>query len=1003
MITIAAASCYLALAGLMPAATEHDPFTGPVEVLRYSFDNEDELNVQPGLWQPRGWTRRKGAEFPSYVKTGIDQKRGHDGDRSLRFNVNGGQAINYSPAVNIDSLHSYVFQGYIRTQLLKNDAALLSVSFLNHKRQRVQRFLSQPVSGTHKDWVRVRIGPIAPRDDVRFVVIGCHLSHGKKMDIAGTVWFDELFLGKLPQLSLVSNFHTHFKQRFAPIEITANVSGLDLDSLFKLTVDSQSEVIETLVLGDIPDELKAKMAEHAPPLSDQASIRLEREGRWNLTDNDRSFLVIQEDARALAVYDTRSPFSLQLKIMDGGGKTIDETTFPLDATPPERGTVTAETAEKRDPKTWKLKAKEYGYYRVQSSLDRDGVIIIQKHTSFAVIELTDQVRRGEFGWSIQKNVSQISPRELADVAEQAGINWLKHPVWKSAYSKNQKDTAQVAEMFDRLAHRGVTPIGLLSDPPAEIRKKFARDWTGVSEIFALPRSSWSPWLEPVIARYSSNVQNWQLGDDEDTSFVGMATLPQTILNVKREFDRIGRNTQIGIRWNWKTPLPSGRGMPQTFLSFDDMNPEFEDEDDEEEPPRPLTGPQLIERLQAMPRTGGHPRWVLIEPQRGKLTPEERGADLVKRMVSAKIGGADAIFATNIFHAEYGLLQPVGSPGVLFLPWRTTALALQGATFLGSFNLPGGSTNFVFARDTEVVLIIWNDDEDITEEIYLGEKSRIISTDLWGRERRAAVSETTNRQVLQVTSMPQIIRGCSKPVAEWRLAAQFQEPRLPSATGKHPNAIIGRNTFSQGLSGTAKIKVPPEWKIEPSNWPIQLGPGEKLNLPMELSIPPNTSLGNAVLAIDFEIDADIVHNFRVYRPIEIGLGDVFMHVVDRKLPDGRLEIEQIIVNRTFPQEILDFNCNLFARGNRRQKKRVSRMGNGKTPKRYYLPNADSLRGVELWLRAEQIDGRRLLNFRWTVGKYWDLPQEEFDEMIKQLYEELDKPPKRSQQKLDEPAK
>ena len=129
----------------------------------------------------------------------------------------------------------------------------------------------------------------------------------------------------------------------------------------------------------------------------------------------------------------------------------------------------------------------------------------------------------------------------------------------------------------------------------------------------------------------------------------------------------------------------------------------------------------------------------------------------------------------------------------------------------------------------------------------------------------------------------------------------------------------------------------------------------------------------------------------------------MHVVDRKLPDGRLEIEQIIVNRTFPQEILDFNCNLFARGNRRQKKRVSRMGNGKTPKRYYLPNADSLRGVELWLRAEQIDGRRLLNFRWTVGKYWDLPQEEFDEMIKQLYEELDKPPKRSQQKLDEPAK
>jgi hypothetical protein len=794
MIATAAASCYLALAGLIPAATEHDPFTAPVEVLRYSFDSEEELDLQPGLWQPRGWTRRKGSEFPNYVSTGIDRKRGHNSEHSLRFDVNGGQAINYSPAVHIDSLHSCIFQGFIRTQMLKNNAAMLSVSFLNHKRQRVQRFLSQPVSGTHKGWVRVRIGPIAPRDDVRFVVIGCHMSHGKKMDIEGCVWFDELFLGELPQLSLVSNFHTHFKQRFAKIEITANVSGLDLDQLFDLTVDDQSEVISTLVKGEISDELKSKLAEHAVALSDQASIRLESDGRWLLTDNDRSFLVIQEDASKLAVYDTRSPYTLQLRVLDGSGKILDQKTYPLDATPPERGTSGDEIAEQRDPKTWKLDAKDYGYYRVQSALDRDGVIIIQKHTSFAVIELTDRVGRGKFGWSIQKNVSKMSPRELADVAEQAGINWLKHPVWKSAYSKNQQDTAQVAEMFDRLAHRGITPIGLLSDPPAEIRKKFARDWTGVGEIFALPRSSWSPWLEPVIARYSSNVQHWQLGDDEDTSFVGMDKLSQTILNVKGEFDRIGRNTQIGIRWNWKTPLPSSRRMSQTFLSFNDMHPDFEDEDGEEEPPRTMTGPELIDWLQAMPRMN-FPRWVLLEPQTGDLSPEERGADLVKRMVSAKIGGADAIFATNIFHAEYGLLQPIGSPGVLFLPWRTTALALQGAKFLGSFNLPGGSKNFAFARDTEVVLIIWNDSEDLTEEIYLGEKSRVVTMDLWGRKRIAPIDETTKRQIIKVTSMPQIIRGCSKPVAEWRLVAQFQEKRLPSATGKHPNAIIGRNTFS----------------------------------------------------------------------------------------------------------------------------------------------------------------------------------------------------------------
>jgi hypothetical protein len=162
--------------------------------------------------------------------------------------------------------------------------------------------------------------------------------------------------------------------------------------------------------------------------------------------------------------------------------------------------------------------------------------------------------------------------------------------------------------------------------------------------------------------------------------------------------------------------------------------------------------------------------------------------------------------------------------------------------------------------------------------------------------------------------------------------------------------------------------------------------------MVLTIPANTSLGNAVRIIDFVIDAETLHTFRVYRPIKIGLGDVFMHVIDRKLPDGRLEIEQIIVNRTKPEEILDLNCNLFAKGNRRQKQRVSRSGNGKSRKKYFLPNAEALRDTELWLRAEQVDGRRVLNYRWTVGKYWDLPEEEFEEMLKQLNQEWNKPVK-----------
>ena len=60
------------------------------------------------------------------------------------------------------------------------------------------------------------------------------------MDIQGQVWFDDLWLGRLPQLTLLSNFNMHFRERSAPIEITSQVGGLDPGYRYRLhLVDGQ--------------------------------------------------------------------------------------------------------------------------------------------------------------------------------------------------------------------------------------------------------------------------------------------------------------------------------------------------------------------------------------------------------------------------------------------------------------------------------------------------------------------------------------------------------------------------------------------------------------------------------------------------------------------------------------------------------------------------------------------------------------------------------------------
>jgi len=877
MVLSATAVIYLACSTLGADPAKYDPFTGAAEVRRFSFESEDDRDFDRA---PDDWTRRKGPSFPNYISTGIDRNTGKNGPQSLRFDVNGGPAIVYSPLIRIDALHSYVFQGYMRTQRLKHDVAFVSVSFLNHKRQRVQRFLNRPVTGTHKDWVRVRIGPLAPRKDVRFVVIGCHLAEGKKLDIGGTIWFDDLWLGMLPQLSLVSNFHTHFVQPLAKIRITSEVSGLDSGHTYQLNI----------------------------------------------------------------------------RTVDSTDQVIGATTRPLAADlVPKDANIRVDDLSKKQHVVWELPSQKYGFYRVFSTLERDGDVILEKQTTFAVMDLVERKDRGEFGWSVSEVNSALSGHELADVAAQAGINWIKIPLWESVYSEDQQLPARISELFELLTHRHITTVGLLNKPPEEMRRKFARDWSGISEIFTMSPAFWAPSLDPVIARYSSNVRHWQLGGDRDYSFVGMRALPETIQAVKREFDRIGRDPRIGVNWDWNTPLPSRSKLPHSFIG---LNRRKTEEDT-----------SIIEKLRKSDASR-MPRWVLLEPlARSKHSLEDRGADLVWRMVDAKIGGAEAIFASDVFDPEHGILNENGSPTPLFLPWRTTALALQGAEYLGSIRLPGGSLNSIFAHENEVVLVVWSP-EPIEERIYLREG--VVTIDVWGRQQVVPIESGTKRQILNVGPVPKIFRGCSEPVARWRMAVHYEAGRAKSTTEGHTETIMGANYFRQGVNGTATLHLPRgEWQAEPKAWKsLSIGPKEQFKLPTLIKLPPNTTLGNFSTWIEFDIVADRPYKFRVYRDYQVGIGDVAVYVTDRRLADGRLELEQVITNDTSPLETLNFSCSLFVPGRRRQKQLVTKLGRGEDRKLYYVRDGLALRGQELWLRAEQIDGNRVLNFKWTVGKNWD---------------------------------
>ncbi|MBI3861254.1 MAG: hypothetical protein HY290_05105, partial [Planctomycetia bacterium] len=385
---------------------------------------------------------------------------------------------------------------------------------------------------------------------------------------------------------------------------------------------------------------------------------------------------------------------LHLRLVNNTGELLEKDDFPLSAS-----AATSAEAEPPGEIKWNLDPCQKGFYRVHADLIRDGVTILAKQTSFVVMESVPGGATGEFGWSFANGPGQLELTDLAEIATRGGVNWLKLPLWSAGYAENKSDlsTSKMTLFLDQLDENRIALVGLLSDPPAQLVDKYAKNWGGISKIFTMPRDDWYPSLEPIIARHSFRIRHWQLGAETDDSFVGLAVLPQTLAAVKNEFDRIGHDAQIGVHWKWEHPFPSRESTANSFFSLGG-NP-------------PIDDVKLREYLDRT-RSSGVARWVLVSPlprtEKGtEISAPHRAADLARQMLAAKLGGATAIFAANPFDPDRGLLNADGSPTEMFLPWRTVAMALRGAKYLGQFELPNRSPNAVFERGSEIILVVWN--------------------------------------------------------------------------------------------------------------------------------------------------------------------------------------------------------------------------------------------------------------------------------------------------------
>src|SRR5262245_7306517 len=180
---------------------------------------------------PAQWVRGQSRELPEFLRVGIVPEAGAGAaiapNRCLQIDLDGGGAVVSCPPVAISSHFSFMLTVRVKTAGLANDGAWATLTLLDEEGHVLQSPASAPLTVT-PEWQLVRIGPIAAVSGkaVR-AVVSLHLQPlGKREDLTGKAWFDDVRIVRLPRMLLSPNAPAGIYTSRETAELTCEVSGI---------------------------------------------------------------------------------------------------------------------------------------------------------------------------------------------------------------------------------------------------------------------------------------------------------------------------------------------------------------------------------------------------------------------------------------------------------------------------------------------------------------------------------------------------------------------------------------------------------------------------------------------------------------------------------------------------------------------------------------------------------------------------------------------------------
>lgn len=918
------------------------------KILAWEFQrNEDRNNDQ---W-PDGWRRRAGRDFPAYIPVRIQPRDpelarvARDAEpvlsrlwmkyqsgkyfkqfipestpepiaktldqlvvnNCLNIDMDGSSVQLESPAFLLDSRFTYMLEGSLATRGLDGHQVTIELLLLDGQSREIVSAKSTPTEGT-TGWHAVTTNSLSS-ESLKMGQVVVHVTPKRAGRLSGQVRIDELRLFRMPKLELTVDAPYHVATPGQVIDVSCNVLGI---------ADARSSVSFKLIdhMGTLCQHTLANLAPVEPttaPLVQDRALASDGE-----LAKARPGKLTTKQAKK-----TQNSQAIDAKVSNSG------------------------SSQRMDGVAhWKLKVDEPGYYRIVVDLGRRTVNSesrsISRETSLAIVDGSRAGVGGPFGWSMPEFNQSFTTEAVPELIKLGGVGWLKIPVW---FDPRDVQTAErLSLLLERLDLRKVNCVGVLQRPIEKNSPSRARQ--AAAATFSVP-AEWEPELEPALTRMSMKLAWFQLGLDSDRSFIGNPNLIPLVADIRNRMQAYSQELQLALAWDYQDPIPTDKNLPWRASQMSS------------EPQ--LTAKELRSHL-STPESADHTRWVSLNPlSASKYSTLDRVRDLTERMIAVKEYRVSAAFMTTPIDRETGIFNPDNSIGELFLPWRVLNQNLATATYVGSFTMPGASSNFVFRDGQSGFMILWNDRPTI-EQLYLGDE--VKATDLWGRPiviEQAKSDRGAPEQRLRVGPWPILLRGVNVDVAEWRMRFKLEVKSLPSTLAVQSKLPVSvENSFGQSTYGTISVYAPTLVQKNGQGVRFQLAENAQERLEIPIPLRSDASAGKHSLRFDFQTTSQRELQFSAYDSLTLGIGDIDLvwETIEVSKERAVLRVE---LNNQLSQTV-SFDCRLFPPERPYRRFQIMNAPPGTTQRDLELP----LQGVEpgslLWIRCEEIGTGRVLNYR-----------------------------------------